>query len=96
MGPEEGGSGTEKADGPENLDNEDMEEDTEIDIVNTTPKKRKLKKKAHSTMGGAGPRRNLCSHDKTRQDKTRSKLLFICKKKQTFFCFLAHVILLQR
>ena len=37
--PEEGGSGTKKADGPENPDNEDMEEDTEIDIVNTTPKK---------------------------------------------------------
>ena len=68
--PEEGGSGTEKADGPENLDNEDMEDDTEIDIVNTTPKKRKLKKKAHVTMGGTGPRRNLHSHDKTKQDKT--------------------------
>ena len=37
--PEEGGSGTEKADGPENLDNEDMEDDTEIDIVNTMRKK---------------------------------------------------------
>ena len=69
--PDEGGSGTEKADGPENPDNEDMEEDTEIDIVNTIPKKRKLKKKAHGAMGGAGPRRNLRSHNKTRQDKTR-------------------------
>ena len=69
--PEEGGSGTEKADRPEKLDNKDMEEDTEIDIVNTMPKKRKLKKKAHSAMGGTGPRRNLHSHDKTRQDKTR-------------------------
>ena len=68
--PEEGGSGTEKADEPENPDNEDMEEDTEIDIANTMPKKRKLKKKAHVTTGGAGPRRNLHSHDKTRQDKT--------------------------
>ena len=68
--PEEGGSGTEKADGPENPNNEDMEDDTEIDIVNTMPKKRKLKKKAHIATGGAGPRRNLCSHDKTRQDKT--------------------------
>ena len=68
--PEEGGSGTEKADGPENPDNEDMEEDTEIDIVNTMPKKRKLKKKAHGTTGSTGPRRNLHSHDKTRQDKT--------------------------
>ena len=86
--PEEGGSGTKKADGPENPDNEDMEDDTEIDIVNMTLKKRKLKKKAHITMGGAGPRRNLCSHDKTRL----SKLLFICKKKKTFW---AHVILLQ-
>ena len=84
--PEEGGSGKEKADGPENLDNEDMEDDTEIDIVNTTQKKRKLKKKAHVATGGAGPRRNLLSHDKTRQDKTRlSKLLFICKKKNNFF-----------
>ena len=68
--PEEVGSGTEKADGPENPDNEDMEDNTEIDIVNTTPKKRKLKKKAHIAMGGAGPRRNLHSHNKTRQDKT--------------------------
>ena len=68
--PEEGGSGTEKADGPENPDNEDMEDDTEIDIVNTMPKKRKLKKKAHVTMGGTRPRRNLRSHDKTKQDKT--------------------------
>ena len=59
--PEEGGSGTEKADGPENPDNEDMEEDTEIDIVNMMPKKRKLKKKAHGATGSAGPRRNLCS-----------------------------------
>ena len=67
--PQEGGSGTEKADRPENPDNEDMEEDTEIDIVNTMPKKRKLKKKAHSAMGGTGPRRNLCWHDKTRQEK---------------------------
>ena len=67
---EEGGSGTKKADGPENLDNEDMEDDTEIDIVNTMPKKRKLKKKAHVASGGAGPRRNLFSHNKTRQDKT--------------------------
>ena len=79
--PEEGGSGTEKADGPENPDNEDMEDDTKIDIVNTMPKKRKLKKKAHITTGGTGPRRNLHSHDKTR----RSKLLFICKKKKNFF-----------
>ena len=68
--PEEGGSGTEKAEGPENPDNEDMEEDTEIDIVNMTPKERKLKKKAHGAIGVAGPRRNLHSHDKTRQDKT--------------------------
>ena len=68
--PEEGGSGTKKADGPENPDNEDMEDDTEIDIVNTTPKKRKLKKRAHVTTGGAGPRKNLHSHNKTRQDKT--------------------------
>ena len=67
--PEEGGSGTKKADEPENPDNEDMEEDTEIDIVNTMPKKRKLKKKAHGATGGARPRRNLHSHDKTRQDK---------------------------
>ena len=87
---EEGGSGTEKADGPENPDNEDMEEDTKIDIVNMMLKKRKLKKKAHGTTGGTGPRRNLCSHDKTRL----SKLLFICKKKPTFFGFLGHVILL--
>ena len=73
-----------------------MEEDTKIDIVNMMPKKRKLKKKAHGTMGSAGPRRNLRSHDKTRQDKTRlSKLLFICKKKTNFFWFLGHVILLQ-
>ena len=63
--PEEGGFGTEKADGPENPDNEDMEDNTEIDIVNTMPKKRKLKKKAHIAMGGAGPRRNLRSHNKT-------------------------------
>ena len=68
--PEEGGSGTEKADGPENPDTEDMENDTEIDIVNTTLKKRKLKKKAHVATGGTGPRRNLHLHDKTKQDKT--------------------------
>ena len=68
--PEEGGSGTKKADRPENLDNEDMEDNTKIDIVNMMPKKRKLKKKAHVTTGGTGPRRNLCSHDKTKQDKT--------------------------
>ena len=68
--PEEGGSGTEKADGQENLDNEDMEDNTEIDIVKTMPKKRKLKKKAHITMGSAGPRRNLRLHNKTKQDKT--------------------------
>ena len=90
--PEEGGSGTKKADGPENPDNEDMEDNTEIDIVNTMPKKRKLKKKAHIATGGAGPRRNLHSHDKTRQETRLSKLLFICEKKKTF---LAHVILLQ-
>ena len=65
--PEEGGSGTEKAEGPENPDNEDMEEDTELDVVNTMPKKRKVKKK---TYGTTGSRRNLCSKDKTRQDKT--------------------------
>ena len=74
-----------KADGPENPDNEDIEEDTEIDIVNMMPKKRKLKKKGHGTTGGTGPRRNLHSHDKTRHDKTRSKLLFICKKKKKLF-----------
>ena len=78
--PEEGGSGTEKADGPENPDNEDMEDNTEIEIVNTTPKKRKLKKKAHVGMGGTGPRRNLHSHDKTRQD-CLSYYLFVKKKK---------------
>ena len=81
--PEEGGSGTKKADGPENPDNEDMEDDTEIDIVNMTPKKRKLKKKAHVTTGSAGPRRNLRLHDKTRQD-CLSYYLFV-KKKTTFF-----------
>ena len=34
-------------------------------------------------MGSAGPRRNLCSHDKTRQDGL-SYYLFV-KKNQTFF-----------
>ena len=91
--PEEGGSGTKKAEGPENLDNEDMEEDTELDIVNTTPKKRKMKKRNHGATGVAGSRRNLCSKDKTRQD-CLSYYLFV--KKKTFLGFLAHVILLQR
>ena len=67
-----------------------MEEDTKIDIVNMMPKKRKLKKKAHGAMGGAGPRRNLRSHDKTRQDKTRqdclSYYLFV-KKNKLFLVF---------
>ena len=49
--PEEGGSGTRKADGPENPDNEDMEEDTEIDIVNTMPKKRKIEEKSSCCHG---------------------------------------------
>ena len=90
--PEEGGSGTEKADGPENPDNEDMEDNTEIDIVNTTPKKRKLKKKAHVTRAALGPEEIcICM---TRQDKTRLPKLYYLffKKKKTF---LAHVILLQ-
>ena len=84
--PEEGGSGTEKADGPENPDNEDMEEDTEIDIVNTMPKKRKLKKKLMAPRAALGPE-EICAC-MTRQHKTRSKLLFICKKnKKNFFWF---------
>ena len=75
--PEEGGFGIEKVDGPENPDNEDMEDDTEIDIVNMTPKKRKLKKKAHIATGGTGPRRNLHSHNKTRQDKTVYVIIYL-------------------
>ena len=84
--PEEGGSGTKKAEGPENLDNEDMEEDTELDIVNMIPKKRKVKKKTYGATGVTGSRRNLHSKDKTRQD-CLSYYLFVKKKKKLFLVF---------
>ena len=70
--PEEGGSGTEKADGPENPDNEDMEEDTEIDIVNMMLKK---------PQAALGPE-EICVR-MTRQD-CLSYYLFV-KKKKNFF-----------
>ena len=80
--PEEGGSGTKKADGPENPDNEDMEDDTEIDIVNTTPKKKGIEEKSSCRHGQCWAQKKsvFARQDKTRQD-CLSYYLFVKKKK---------------